>query len=119
METPSKRVLIVNDERHILRLLSVNFKRNGWIVQPELDGIKALKTISEQSFDFAILDFSMPYPNGYDLLKVIREDDERKSMRVWLLTKSAQETESLMKMPYLADHYSHSEESPRWSDWFR
>lgn len=115
----AKRFLVVDDERHIVRLLKVNLERNGCEVSTAFTGDDAIALLKAQSFDRAILDYGMPTPNGYDILEFIRTNESIAGTTVWLMTQNEQETDELRNRPYQADRYSHPPERPSWFDRFK
>lgn len=61
------RILLVDDEPEIIRLLTRRLRRQGYEVTPETDSGQALARLQQGSFDLAIVDFMMPGMNGLDL----------------------------------------------------
>lgn len=61
------RILLVDDEPEILRLLARRLRRQGCEVTPATDSAKALALLQHGSFDIAIVDFLMPGMNGLEL----------------------------------------------------
>ena len=73
------KLLIVDDQRGIRRLLTEVFLEYGYEIESCSNGIKTLETIPEFDPDLIIMDVKMPGMNGIDVLKKIREtDSERK-----------------------------------------
>lgn len=62
-------ILIVDDEKSILDLLSVVFKKEGYLVKTNPGTPKVFETIGENDFDVLICDIKMPQVDGMDLLK--------------------------------------------------
>jgi CheY-like chemotaxis protein len=58
--TPSKQILIVEDEKDILELCSLHLKREGFTVTTAEDGEKSLKLLEKNSYDLTILDWMLP-----------------------------------------------------------
>ncbi len=73
----SQKVLIVEDEPTISRLLSYNFKSAGFIPQTADNGRVALDILLEESFDLVILDLMLPGMHGLEVLKNLRQRDIR------------------------------------------
>ncbi|MGG0177660.1 response regulator transcription factor [Gottfriedia acidiceleris] len=70
-----KKILIVEDEKYMLNLLSAQLANFYKIIEAK-DGAIALKLIKEDSFDLIILDIMLPYVDGWTLCKKIREKDD-------------------------------------------
>ena len=101
----SQRFLVAEHEQHIVRLLQVNLERAGHDVRVAHDGNGAISLLNSCEFDQAILDFTMPSPNGYDVLEYIRNNEQTARIWVRLLVPSSQ-IEEVMARPYKADSYS-------------
>ena len=110
-----KRFLVVDDERHIVRLLQVNLERNGFNVAVAFNGKSAIDILSKQIFDRVIVDYDMPGVNGYQVLEYIRTHDGLKDLWVLLMTKSSDDREAIMSFPHKADSYGEKPFNP--VDW--
>ncbi len=64
-----KRVLIVDDEQNIRRILQAAFDKNGWHALVAQDAPEALRMLDEHSVDCMLTDVTMPGPSGYELQK--------------------------------------------------
>lgn len=78
------KLLIVDDQKGIRRLLSEVFLEYGYEIESCANGMKALETIPVFKPDLIIMDVKMPGLNGIDVLRKIRETD--KNMRVIMMT---------------------------------
>ena len=105
MDESPKRILVVDDERHIVRLIQVNLERNGYEVVVAFGGRQAIEILSKQSFDRAIVDYRMPDVNGYQVLEFIRSDARIKDTWVLLLTKASDDLEAIKAFPHKANSY--------------
>lgn len=68
----AKRILIVDDEAGIRRILQVSFEKAGYEVAIAEDAAQALVALSEVEFDVVLTDVTMPGMNGYELLREVR-----------------------------------------------
>jgi two-component system, OmpR family, response regulator len=66
------RVLVVDDDRTTLRLLSLQLERAGHAVETARDGASALDRLGRASFDLVLLDVWMPGMDGLEVLKRLR-----------------------------------------------
>ncbi len=89
----AKKILVVDDERHIVRLVQVNLDRAGYEVLVAYDGIEALEKISEDKPDMVILDVMMPRMDGFEVLKKLQADEDLKDIPVIMLTAKAQDAD--------------------------
>jgi PAS domain S-box-containing protein len=69
----SNRILLVDDEPDIVRVLSISLKSDGYDVMTALSGEQALAIFQEQGQDIVITDIRMPGLNGIDVLKAVKE----------------------------------------------
>lgn len=68
-----ERIFIVDDEKSIVDLLTVVFKKEGWRVMTCLSSVKALELVDEGDFDLLICDIKMPQISGMEVLKYVKE----------------------------------------------
>lgn len=66
------RILIVEDEATISRLIEVSLRRAGYDCTVANDGVTAADLIEQEDFDLALLDIMLPGLDGYDLLEYLR-----------------------------------------------
>jgi len=85
-EPGRKVILVVDDDPLVLNLYARQFNKEGMEIMLAKDGRDAFVKISEKRPDFVILDIRMPYMDGIQVLKKMREDDNLKKMPVMILT---------------------------------
>ncbi|MHB9134751.1 MAG: response regulator transcription factor [Armatimonadota bacterium] len=100
-----KKILAVDDERHIVRLIQVNLERAGYQVVAAYDGREALKKIAEEKPDLIVLDVMMPYMDGLETLKQIRANPEMRNLPVIMLTAKAQDQDVFQGYSHGVDIY--------------
>lgn len=88
-----KKILVVDDERHIVRLIQVNLERAGYQVATAFDGREGLKKITSEKPDLVVLDVMMPYLDGFEVLKRMKADAATKDIPVIMLTAKAQDAD--------------------------
>lgn len=69
-----QRILVCDDERHILRLIQVNLERQGYVVDVCDNGATCLQKLRESSFDLLIIDELMGIPSTQDVLDVVASE---------------------------------------------
>lgn len=84
------RVLIAEDEPHIVESLSFVLEREGYAVCAVLDGEAALRELRASAPDLLILDLMLPRLNGFEVLKAAKADPVLKSIPVIVLTAKGQ-----------------------------
>ena len=88
-----KKILAVDDERHIVRLVEVNLQRAGYEVVTAFDGREALEKVKSERPDLVVLDVMMPYMDGFEVLKNLKADPETAEIPVIMLTAKAQDAD--------------------------
>lgn len=83
-DTP--RILIADDEAHILHIVSLKLRNAGYEVDTAEDGEDALHKIREQPPDLLITDLQMPFLNGLELCVELRRDPDLRELPALLLT---------------------------------
>jgi DNA-binding response OmpR family regulator len=87
------RILVIDDEPHIRRVLHAMLGKEGFEVVLASDGTQGLKKIASGAIDLVILDLVMPGANGLEVLAKIRTDPERSLLPVIILTAKGQDTD--------------------------
>lgn len=83
---PDKKILVVDDDPHIVRLIQINLERAGYEVVSACDGKEGLDKVRSEKPNLVILDISMPLLDGFDVLKTLRGDRESDCLPVIILT---------------------------------
>jgi DNA-binding response OmpR family regulator len=79
-------ILIVDDEPHIVHVLSVKLEKAGFRVACAMDGHTALQDSLNETPDLIITDFQMPLPNGRDLCHALLRNESTRHTPVIMLT---------------------------------
>ena len=90
-----RKILVVDDERHIVRLIQVNLERQGYNVVTAHDGKEALEKVASEKPDLVVLDVMMPYMDGFEVLRNLRRDPATAELPVIMLTAKAQDQDVL------------------------
>ncbi len=91
----AKKILAVDDEKHIVRLIQVNLERAGYEVVTANDGLQALEVVAKETPDLIVLDWMMPQLNGMETLKRLKQNDTTKDIPVIMLTAKSQDVDVL------------------------
>ena len=89
----AKKILVVDDEKHIVRLVEVNLQRAGYEVVVAYDGVQALDVVKREKPDMIVLDVMMPRMNGFEVLKNLKANPETQEIPVIMLTAKAQDAD--------------------------
>ena len=89
----AKKILVVDDERHIVRLVQVNLEKAGYTVLTAYDGVEALEQVGKDKPDMIVLDVMMPRLDGFEVLKKLQADVSTRDIPVIMLTAKAQDAD--------------------------
>ena len=89
--SPSKRVLVVDDNADAAEMLGEMLSLAGHIVSVKNDPITALESVSAFQPDLAVLDIGLPGMSGYELAEKLRQTEIAKTCRLVALTGYGQE----------------------------
>ena len=104
------KVIIVDDDPVVLTILHTVFLREGWGVATAENGISGLQLIREQAADLVVLDLMLPLLNGWEICKLLREEN---SIPILMLTALDQEDQLIKGLQLGADDYVTKPFSPR------
>ena len=96
------KVLIADDNKQIVSILSEYCKKNNFTVSAVFDGEAALKKIEENKFDIILLDVMMPKKDGFD---VCRETRKFSNVPIIMITARGEDYEKIMGLEIGADDY--------------
>jgi two-component system alkaline phosphatase synthesis response regulator PhoP len=82
----SRRILVVDDEAHILQVLQLKLRKSGYDVLTAVDGEEAFETARAELPDLVITDFQMPYMSGLELCRALKEHEPTAHIPVLMLT---------------------------------
>jgi DNA-binding response OmpR family regulator len=102
MSATAPRILLVDDELAVQKLLTYPLRKEGYDVVPALDGREALDRLREASFDLVVLDVMMPRMDGFDVCRAIRS---RSTVPIIMLTAKTEETDKVLGLELGADDY--------------
>lgn len=107
----TKRILLVDDEQHILDVVEYVLKENAFDVVSARDGDSALRAFNDAAPDLVILDLNLPGMSGLDLFREMRQ--ARPAVPVVMLTSRAEEIDRVLGLELGADDYVTKPFSPR------
>ena len=106
-----KKVLVVDDEESIRTLLQFNLQKEGYQVTLAEDGQKCLALALQEAFDFIILDVMLPYLDGMEITKKLRQ--EKVDSPILMLTAKDDAIDRILGLEIGADDYLTKPFSPR------
>jgi two-component system response regulator ChvI len=95
-------IALVDDDRNILASVAMALEAEGFTVRCYADGAEALRGISQQPVDLAVLDIKMPRMDGMELLGHLRKES---AMPVIFLTSKEDEVDEVLGLRMGADDY--------------
>ncbi len=98
----SKRVLVVDDEKLIVKGIRFSLEQDGMEVEYAYDGEEALKIAKEQKFDMILLDVMLPGLSGFEVCQQIREFSD---VPIVMLTAKGEDIDKILGLEYGADDY--------------
>ena len=81
-----KTILVVDDEAHILHVLSLKLQNAGYVVVTANDGEEAFEASTAHPIDLVITDFQMPGMSGLELARKLHSEPGKRNLPVMLLT---------------------------------
>jgi DNA-binding response OmpR family regulator len=106
-----KKILVVDDEKHIVKIISFNLKREGYQVKEAYNGEEALQIVAEFQPDLLITDVMMPKMDGFELCQNLRS--QKYTFPIIMLTAKGQEFDRNKGLKYGADKYLTKPFSPK------
>lgn len=98
----SKKVLVVDDEKLIVKGIRFSLEQDGMEVDCAYDGEEALKMAKENNYDMVLLDIMLPKLDGFEVCQQIREFS---NMPIVMLTAKGDDMDKILGLEYGADDY--------------
>jgi len=110
----SKKVLVVDDEVHIIHVVAIKLRNNGFDVVSAENGADAFELALSEKPDIIVTDFQMPVMTGLELVEKLRQNETTKYMPVIMLTARSfavdeQQKENLQIAEFLSKPFSPKE----------
>jgi DNA-binding response OmpR family regulator len=96
------RILLVDDEHSIQKLLAYPLRKEGYDVVSALDGREALDRLRDDAFDLVVLDLMLPEVDGFEVCRQVRA---RSAVPIIMLTAKAEEIDKVLGLELGADDY--------------
>jgi DNA-binding response OmpR family regulator len=112
--TPSKRILIIEDEPDVVDLLTLHLRKSGeFTVSRATDGAAGVRKAREESPALIILDLMLPKMPGLEVCKILKTDPATRHIPIIMLTAKAEEIDRIVGLEFGADDYVTKPFSPR------
>lgn len=100
-----RRVVIIEDERDVSRLLEFNLRGAGFVVTAAGTGADGLAAVRTATPDVIVLDLMLPDQSGYDVCRAIRADATTSDIGVLMLTAKGEAEDRILGLEVGADDY--------------
>lgn len=101
----ANKILIIEDEIHIVELIKFNLEENGYKVVYALDGEEGINKAFEEQPDLILLDLMLPIIDGIDVANRIRNSKSLRDTPIIMLTAKSSETDKIVGLEIGADDY--------------
>jgi len=98
----SRKVLVVDDEKLIIKGIKFSLEQDGMEVDSAYDGETALEMIKANSYDIILLDVMLPKKNGFEICQAVREFSD---VPIIMLTAKTEDINKILGLEYGADDY--------------
>jgi two-component system phosphate regulon response regulator PhoB len=99
------RILIIEDERSIVEVLTYNLAKEGFDVVTAGDGQEGLRRAQAAPPDLIVLDLMLPIIEGFEVCRVLRSDAKTQNVRILMLTARSEEVDEIVGFNMGADDY--------------
>lgn len=109
----AQRILVVDDDKQIVRLVRSYLEQAGYQVLTAPDGETALHTIRRERPDLVVLDLMLPNRDGWDITRLVRGDEHLADLPIIMLTARIEDTDKIIGLELGADDYITKPFNPR------
>jgi two-component system alkaline phosphatase synthesis response regulator PhoP len=109
----AQRVLIVDDDPQIVRLLRAYLEQAGFQVSVAADGETALHALRRERLDLVVLDLMLPDRDGWDVTRIVRGDPALAALPIIMLTARVEDQDKIIGLELGADDYVTKPFNPR------
>ena len=101
----TQRILVVDDDKSIVKVLTAYLEKAGYQVLPAYDGEMAMHVLRRERPDLVILDLMMPRRDGWEVTGLVRADKKLASTPIIMLTARVEDTDKILGLELGADDY--------------
>jgi two-component system, OmpR family, alkaline phosphatase synthesis response regulator PhoP len=99
------RILVVDDDTEIVRLIRAYLEQAGFEVITAYDGMTALRMVRSEHPDLVVLDLMLPDRDGWDITRIIRNDNHLAHTPIVMLTARVEDSDKIVGLELGADDY--------------
>jgi two-component system alkaline phosphatase synthesis response regulator PhoP len=108
-----KSILLVDDDREVTRLMRGYLEKAGYAVLVAHDGETALHMLRRENPDLVLLDLMLPDRDGWDITRIVREDQTLAATPIIMLSARVTDTDKILGLELGADDYITKPYNPR------
>ncbi|MBI4789766.1 MAG: response regulator transcription factor [Chloroflexi bacterium] len=108
-----QRILVVDDDKQIVRLVRSYLEQAGFAVLTAYDGENCLRIIRHERPDLIVLDLMLPGRDGWDVTRLVRADEHLATIPILMLTARVEDTDKILGLELGADDYLTKPFNPR------
>ena len=108
-----QRILVVDDDKQIARLIRSYLEQAGYQVVVAYDGETALHALRRESPDLVVLDLMLPDRDGWDVTRTVRSDPALAATPIIMVTARVEDTDKIIGLELGADDYVTKPFNPR------
>ena len=109
----AQRILVVDDDAQIARLVRTYLEKSGFTVLTAANGEDALHLIRSEKPDLVVLDLMLPDRDGWEITRIVRRDEALKDLPIIMLTARVEDTDRIVGLELGADDYIPKPFNPR------
>ncbi len=109
----AQRILVVDDDKQIVRLVQSYLEKAGFTVLTAFDGENATRIIRHERPDLVVLDLMLPGRDGWEITRWIRGDEKLAALPILMLTARIEDTDRILGLELGADDYLPKPFNPR------
>lgn len=113
LQGTTQRILVVDDDKEIVRLVRAYLEQAGFQVLIAYDGEMALHILRRDRPDLIVLDLMLPDRDGWDITRLVRSDQSLASLPIIMLTARVEDTDKIVGLELGADDYITKPFNPR------
>lgn len=99
------KILVVDDEPHIIELVRFNLESSGFVVLEATNGQGALELTKQEKPDLVLLDLMLPIIDGFEVCKILRKNSSTRYIPIIMLTAKSEEADKILGFEVGADDY--------------
>ena len=109
---PDKKILVVDDEPHVITTLTFVLRKEGYEVSSAGDGEEAMAKVRESKPNLMFLDVMMPKKNGYEVCQELKGNSSLSDIHIVMLSAKGQEADKEKASNLGADEFMTKPFSP-------